>query len=98
MKKNDKRDEGFILCGPDADGGGQHCMRLSSDGAEVGVLAPFEGFSALPAGARIVEGQKVGQVVRVSSISEPIGGPPKVTSDEYRSGWDMIWNKEVGQA
>jgi hypothetical protein len=100
VDEKEKRNLGFIICGPETGDGGNRCIRLSPDGpVEIGTLAPFSGFANTPEGARIIEGKVAGPVIKVTSMSEPIGKPSKVTSDEYRSGWDTIWGKrEVGQA
>ncbi len=102
-EKRKKEDLGFVICGSESENGERNCLRVMPDGLETGTLTPFRGFDRMRDGARVLRGNVMGPIVNVTEVSEPFKdgseGPAKVTSNEYRSGWEAIWGKqEVGQA
>ncbi len=105
-EKDGKKDLGFVICGSESENGERNCLRVMPDGLETGTLTPFRGFDKMRDGARVLHGHVRGPIVDVTDLSEPVykdgtksSGPAKVTSNEYRTGWEAIWGKqEVGQA
>jgi hypothetical protein len=109
-----KKSKGFIIVGPETGEreGERECLRLTPDGAEEGTLTPFNP-EKVREGSRIVAGQRRGPIMKVELMTDPIRspegapraepaktkGPAKVTTDDYRDGWNLIWGKrKVAQA
>jgi hypothetical protein len=89
-----KCEEGdFVLPGPLSENGGQYVLRHTDNHElEVGIISP------------VIDGKPIhGDLVQLDK-RETIGynikfiyknnGPPKVTNESYRNGWDDIWGKK----
>lgn len=107
MDEKKKSNKGFIIVGPETGErkGERHCVRLTPDGPETGTIVP--GWNNPAEGSRRVVAHARGPILKVEELSEPYrspvgapkSGPAKVTTDEYRDGWNLIWGKrEVAQA
>jgi len=87
-------------------GDGVAYVRCRPDGTtDAGVLRPAKEGESLYDGAMSLEHCGPGSVYNVvdefkrAEPSEGCSGPPRVTTDAYRDGWDSLFgNQTVGQA
>ena len=110
MKSDDGREDCKIghrdllqMTGVTKDGDYTYVRHRANHEGETGVLRiPKEGKPLQnPIALKSVNDQGLFEVEVLAGVSEPVSkGPAKVSTDEYRDGWDRIFGgkKTVGQA
>lgn len=98
---NDKCKKGDVLyAGPAGPNGTFPFIRhLPDHKTEMGIAKPVKNGEPLHGGAVLLEARP-DEPGTFDVHSVDAGGPPKVTSDDYREGWDRIFGgkQPVGQA
>lgn len=90
----------LVVAGPDLGGGVHLCLRHRPDHShEIGVAAPLKDGQPIAQGAMILKHREA-NVFDVEPVpSTTTSGPARVTSNNYRAGWDNIFGKQtVGEA
>ena len=93
-----------IVMGPQCEKGHQHVLRIRE--AEDGTRHVTDGVVG-----KIDEGKPIGPGVEIvkmvpdgdgsyecETLYRHPGGPAKVTTEEYRSGWDALWGQKAASA
>lgn len=93
--------EDVLFMGPSLDNGLHPFVRHKSDcTTEMGLVKKVREGESIYDGAVLLEPRKEPGVFNVcGTYSTASSGPPKVTTDEYRNGWNSIFGESsVGQA
>jgi hypothetical protein len=99
-KKGDlpKGQDFAIPLGP-AEGGGIRIIRHHSDHSiSTGVCRPLEEGKPFQGEVVRMSRNEDGPGIKMESVYKPeAGGPAKVNSPSFKSGWDRIWKKSKGK-